>query len=209
MKADIRQVDPLHLRLIGAIFWSVLLIYWVPQWFQHPVDFSPNAQAIAHVSTSTSETMSTNASSVASEAEVPHAELYIEKPLTTEAPPANPALVQSLAQPLPIKEAQVDSRGKISAASSDQLAFARAPVTTPGGHYWVQIATYQLMHIAQDTQQRIQAQGFVGHIVHRKTKKGQTLYVLRVGPYQTLKDAQSAKHILDATLKAKTLVLKL
>lgn len=42
MKASLNEVDPLRIRMIGAIFWAVLLVYLIPQWFQHPVEFSPD-----------------------------------------------------------------------------------------------------------------------------------------------------------------------
>lgn len=83
-----------------------------------------------------------------------------------------------------------------------------APPTAVDGQYWVQIATYQVESIALETQQKIRAQGFVGRISTAKNKKGNTIYLLRVGPYKSQTDANQAKAIIDAALKTKSMVLK-
>lgn len=211
MKANLNEVDPLRIRMIGAIFWAVLLVYLIPQWFQHPVAFSPDGMKPSGVvaSTDTAQvTTAANDSKATSTAE-PRSELYIDKPLTTTPPPADPVRVQALNQPLTIKEAQVDQQGRLSVASAERrLAMSPAPPTAADGQYWVQIATYQLESIALETQQKIRAQGFVGRISTAKNKKGNTIYLLRVGPYKSQADANQAKAIVDAALKTKSMVLK-
>lgn len=211
MKANLNEVDPLRIRMIGAIFWAVLLVYLIPQWFQHPVAFSPDGMKPSGIVASTDTAQVTTAAndSTATSTAEPRSELYIDKPLTTTPPPADPARVQALNQPLTIKEAQVDQQGRLSVASAERrLAMSPAPPTAADGQYWVQIATYQLESIALETQQKIRAQGFVGRISTAKNKKGNTIYLLRVGPYKSQADANQAKAIVDAALKTKSMVLK-
>lgn len=213
MKANLNDVDPLKIRMIGAIFWSLLLIYLIPLWFQHPVSFSPDGMKPSGVVVSSAESVQAASSSqdaaATSPATEPRSELYIDKPLTTTPPPADPERVQALNQPLTIKEAQVDQQGRLSVASAERrLAMSPAPPTAANGQYWLQIATYQLESIALETQQKIRAQGFVGRIVVSKNKKGQNIYLLRVGPYKSQADANQAKAIIDAALKTKSMVLK-
>lgn len=213
MKANLNEVDPLRIRMIGAIFWAVLLVYLIPQWFQHPVAFSPDGMKPSGVMVagvdSTQMTTVGNDTKTTTSAVEPRSELYIDKPLTTTPPPADPARVQALNQPLTVREAQVDQQGRLSVASAERrLAMSPAPPTAADGHYWVQIATYQLESIALETQHKIRAQGFVGRISTAKNKKGNTIYLLRVGPYKSQADANQAKAIIDAALKTKSLVLK-
>lgn len=212
MKTNLNQVDPLHLRLIGASFWSLLFILFIPSWFQHPVNFSPEAvapKASAKIVPPT-EIHAENASlSDTTAIKEERAELYIDQPLTTNMPIADPKKVQSLSQPLHITEALVDQQGKISAATpAKKMAIQKAPATHVNGRFWVQIATYQVKDIAVATQQRIRKQGFVGKILTDKNKKGQTIYLLRVGPYQSSADANKAKEIVDTSLKVKAMVIK-
>lgn len=211
MKANLNEVDPFRIRMIGAIFWAVLLVYLIPQWFQHPVEFSPDGMkpsGVVVASTDTAQATTVANDSTTSTAEQ-RSELYIDKPLTTTPPPADPARVQALNQPLTIKEAQVDQQGRLTIASAERrLAMSPAPPTAADGQYWVQIATYQVESIALETQQKIRAQGFVGRISTAKNKKGNTIYLLRVGPYKSQADANQAKAIIDAALKTKSMVLK-
>jgi len=213
MKASLNDVDPFRLRMIGAIFWAILLVYLIPHWFQHPVEFSPDGMKPSGVVVASTESVispnNSSADSAASATSVERSELYIDKPLTTTPPPADPQRVQALSQPLSIKEAQVDQQGRLSVASAERrLAMSPAPPIAADGQYWLQIATYQLEHIALDTQQKIRAQGFVGRILTAKNKKGNTIYLLRVGPYKTQADANQAKAIVDASLKTKSMVMK-
>lgn len=214
MKASLNEVDPLRIRMIGAIFWAVLLVYLIPQWFQHPVEFSPDGMkpsgvVVAAADAAASSSVNNHDTTQATSSSDQRSELYIDKPLTTTPPPADPARVEALNQPLSIKEAQVDQQGRLSVASAERrLAMSPAPPTAADGHYWVQIATYQLEHIALETQQKIRAQGFVGRISTAKNKKGNTIYLLRVGPYKSQADANQAKAIVDAALKTKSMVLK-
>lgn len=212
MKANLNEVDPLRVRMIGAIFWAVLLVTLIPQWFQHPVAFSPDGMKPSGVVVASVEANqgSTNGNDANTSGHTEQrSELYIDKPLTTTPPPADPARVQALNQPLSIKEAQVDQQGRLSVASAERLlAMSPAPPTAADGHYWVQIATYQLESIALETQQKIRAQGFIGRINTGKNKKGHTIYLLRVGPYKSQADANQAKAIIDAALKTKSMVLK-
>lgn len=212
MKANLNEVDPLRIRMIGAIFWAVLLVYLIPQWFQHPVAFSPDGMkpsGVVVASTDTAPATTVANETTATSTAEQRSELYIDKPLTTTPPPADPARVQALNQPLTIKEAQVDQQGRLTIASAERrLAMSPAPPTAADGQYWVQIATYQVESIALETQQKIRAQGFVGRISTAKNKKGNTIYLLRVGPYKSQADANQAKAIIDAALKTKSMVLK-
>lgn len=212
MKANLNEVDPLRIRMIGAIFWAVLLVYLIPQWFQHPVAFSPDGMkpsGVVVASTDAAQATTVANDSTATSTAEQRSELYIDKPLTTTPPPADPARVQALNQPLTIKEAQVDQQGRLTIASAERrLAMSPAPPTAADGQYWVQIATYQVESIALETQQKIRAQGFVGRISTAKNKKGNTIYLLRVGPYKSQADANQAKAIIDAALKTKSMVLK-
>lgn len=212
MKANLNEVDPLRIRMIGAIFWALLLVTLIPQWFQHPVAFSPDGMkpsgvVVASVEATQAATTGNDANTTGHTEQ--RSELYIDKPLTTTPPPADPARVQALNQPLSIKEAQVDQQGRLSVASAERrLAMSPAPPTAADGHYWVQIATYQLESIALETQQKIRAQGFIGRINTGKNKKGHSIYLLRVGPYKSQADANQAKAIIDAALKTKSMVLR-
>jgi len=212
MKANLNDVDPLRIRMIGAIFWAVLLVYLIPQWFQHPVAFSPDGMkpsGVVVASTDSAQATTVANETTATSTAEQRSELYIDKPLTTTPPPADPARVQALNQPLTIKEAQVDQQGRLTIASAERrLAMSPAPPTAADGQYWVQIATYQVESIALETQQKIRAQGFVGRISTAKNKKGNTIYLLRVGPYKSQADANQAKAIVDAALKTKSMVLK-
>jgi cell division septation protein DedD len=212
MKANLNEVDPLRIRMIGAIFWAVLLVYLIPQWFQHPVEFSPDGMkpsGVVVASTDSAQATTVANDSTATSTAEQRSELYIDKPLTTTPPPADPERVQALNQPLTIKEAQVDQQGRLTIASAERrLAMSPAPPTAADGQYWVQIATYQVESIALETQQKIRAQGFVGRISPAKNKKGNTIYLLRVGPYKSQADANQAKAIIDAALKTKSMVLK-
>ena len=212
MKANLNEVDPLRVRMIGAIFWAVLLVYLIPQWFQHPVEFSPDGMkpsGVVVASTDSAQATTVANDSTATSTAEQRSELYIDKPLTTTPPPADPERVQALNQPLTIKEAQVDQQGRLTIASAERrLAMSPAPPTAADGQYWVQIATYQVESIALETQQKIRAQGFVGRISPAKNKKGNTIYLLRVGPYKSQADANQAKAIIDAALKTKSMVLK-
>jgi cell division septation protein DedD len=198
--------------MIGAIFWAVLLVYLIPQWFQHPVEFSPDGMkpsGVVVASTDSAQATTVANDSTATSTAEQRSELYIDKPLTTTPPPADPERVQALNQPLTIKEAQVDQQGRLTIASAERrLAMSPAPPTAADGQYWVQIATYQVESIALETQQKIRAQGFVGRISPAKNKKGNTIYLLRVGPYKSQADANQAKAIIDAALKTKSMVLK-
>ncbi len=212
MKANLNEVDPLRIRMIGAIFWAVLLVYLIPQWFQHPVEFSPNGMkpsGVVIASTDSAQATTVANNSTANGMAEQRSELYIDKPLTTTPPPADPARVHALNQPVTIKEAQVDQQGRLTIASAERrLAMSPAPPTAADGQYWVQIATYQVENIALETQQKIRAQGFIGRIITGKNKKGQIIYLLRVGPYKSQADANQAKAIIDAALKTKSMVLK-
>jgi cell division septation protein DedD len=190
----------------------VLLVYLIPQWFQHPVEFSPDGMkpsGVVVASTDSAQATTVANDSTATSTAEQRSELYIDKPLTTTPPPADPERVQALNQPLTIKEAQVDQQGRLTIASAERrLAMSPAPPTAADGQYWVQIATYQVESIALETQQKIRAQGFVGRISPAKNKKGNTIYLLRVGPYKSQADANQAKAIIDAALKTKSMVLK-
>jgi cell division septation protein DedD len=212
MKANLNEVEPLRIRMIGAIFWAVLLVYLIPLWFQHPVEFSPDGMkpsGVVVASTDSAQATTVGNDSTATSTGEQRSELYIDKPLTTTPPPADPEKVQALNQPLMIKEAQVDQQGRLTIASAERrLAMSPAPPTAADGQYWVQIATYQVESIALETQHKIRAQGFVGRISMAKNKKGNTIYLLRVGPYKSQADANQAKAIIDAALKTKSMVLK-
>lgn len=212
MKANLNEVDPLRIRMIGAIFWAVLLVYLIPKWFQQPVAFSPDGMkpyGIVVASTDTAQAITVANDSTTTSTAEHRSELYIDKPLTTTPPPADPARVQALNQPLTIKEAQVDQQGHLTIASAERrLAMSPAPPTAADGQYWVQIATYRVESIALETQQKIRVQGFVGRISIAKNKKGNTIYLLRVGPYKSQANANQAKSIIDAALKTKSMVMK-
>jgi cell division protein FtsN len=214
MKSNLNDVDPLRLRMIGAIFWAVLLIYLIPKWFQHPVDFSPDGMKPTGVVASAESSVVSSSQAVATDplaAPKPaeRSELYIEQPLTTKPPPADPQRVQSLSQPISIQEAQVDQQGRLSIASAEsRLARSPAPPTAADGRYWVQVATYKGEKVALETQQKLRAQGFVGRLSVDKNKQGNPIYVLRIGPYKSSADANQAKAIVDAAFKTKGLVLK-
>lgn len=213
MKPALSDVDPLRLRMIGATFWALLLVYLVPLWFQNPVVFSPDApvayqEPVVDSSVQVSGVLSEHTTQH-NESEAEHSELFIDKPLTVVPPPADPQRVQALTQPLSVKEVQVDAQGKLTNSTKEsRLAVAPAPATSVDGHYWLQVATYQAESMATDTQSRIRAQGFIGKITVSKNKRGHSVFVLRTGPYKTIQDAHRAKSIIDARLKTKSMVLK-
>lgn len=214
MKPTLADVDPLRLRMIGAIFWALLLVYLVPLWFQNPVVFSPDAPVAYPAPVIESVVQPTGAASEqVAQRDAPeneHSELFIDKPLTVVPPPADPQRVQALAQPLSVREVQVDGQGNklVVSTKESRLAVATAPTTSADGHYWVQVATYQTESMANDTQSRIRSQGFVGKITASKNKRGHVIFVLRTGPYKTIQEAHKAKSIIDARLKTKSMVLK-
>ncbi len=203
-------VDPLKLRMIGAVFWAGLLVYFVPLWFMHPVDFSPNApkEIVAVLPT---ETTTTALAAAAVESAVAQQEakstLFIDKPLTTTPPPADPARVQALHQTLSAREAQVDAQGRLKAASPANKIYGPAPEASAGGAFTLQVATYSVESVALETQVRLKAAGFTSKLVATTNKKGKKVYLLRAGPYKSLEDAKKAKVIVDARFKAKSVVL--
>jgi len=203
-------VDPLKLRMIGAIFWAGLLVYFVPLWFMHPVDFSPNApkEVVAALPT---ETSTTALAAAAVESAVAQQEarstLFIDKPLTTTPPPADPARVQALHQTLSAREAQVDTQGRLKAANQFTKVYGPAPEASVGGRFTLQVATYSVESVALETQSRLRTMGVASKIVPASNKKGKKVYLLRAGPYKTLEDAKKAKAIVDGRLNAKSVVL--
>lgn len=220
MNADLLQrPEPQTLRLIGAVFWMGLLVYFVPQWFMHPVSFSPQearaqsqrlmtvteAQQVPMPSSPTSEA-GTDAQTP-SAAEPARQELFIDKPLTTTPPPADPQRAQALYQPPMVREAQTDREGRLKAASEPGKLAVQPPSVHPGGGVWVQVATYTQEAIAQDTLIRLKGAGFPGRLITQTNSKGRTLYVLRVGPYKTARDGNRAKQLIDERFKAKSMVI--
>jgi len=203
-------VDPLKLRMIGAIFWAGLLVYFVPLWFMHPVDFSPNAPkeiaAPLAVETSTTALAAAAVESAAQQQEA-RSTLFIDKPLTVTPPPADPARVQALNQPLSAREAQVDAQGRLKAATQAAKVYGPPPEVTAGGRFTLQVATYSVESVALETQSRLRAMGIVSKIVSASNKKGKKVYLLRAGPYKSLEDAKKTKSIVDARLNAKSVVL--
>ncbi len=203
-------VDPLKLRMIGAVFWAGLLVYFVPLWFMHPVDFSPNAPkeiaAPLAVETSTTALAAAAVESAAQQQDA-RSTLFIDKPLTVTPPPADPARVQALHQTLSAREAQVDTQGRLKAASQSAKVFGPPPEVSAGGHFSVQVATYSVESVALETQSRLRAMGIVSKIVPSTNKKGKKVYLLRAGTYKSLDDAKKVKAIVDARLNAKSVVL--
>lgn len=203
-------VDPLKLRMIGAVFWAGLLVYFVPIWFMHPVDFSPNTPKQQVVSLAT-ETTTTELAAAAVESAVQqqetHSTLFIDKPLTVTPPPADPARVQALHQTLSAREGQVDVQGRLKSASQLVKVFGPAPEISLGGRFSVQVATYSLESFAIEAQSRLRIVGVSSKITISANKKGKKVYLLRAGPYKSLDDARKAKEIIDVRVSTKSVVL--
>lgn len=217
MNADLlHRPEPQTLRLIGAVFWMGLLVYFVPQWFMHPVSFSPQearAQSQRLVAEAQQVPMAPQTVEAGSDtpavaaAEPARQELFIDKPLTTTPPPADPQRAQALYQPPMVREAQTDREGRLKAASEPGKLAVQPPAVHPGGGVWVQVATYTQEAIAQDTLIRLKGAGFPGRLITQTNSKGRTLYVLRVGPYKTPRDGNRAKQLIDERFKAKSMVI--
>lgn len=208
--------EPQTLRMIGAVFWMGLLVYFVPQWFMHPVSFSPEqakAQSQRLLAEAQQVEMTPKPTEAASDltaqpvVEPARQELFIEKPLTTTPPPADPQRAQALYQPPMVREAQTDREGRLKAASEPGKLAVQPPTVHPGGGVWVQVASYTQEAIAQDTLIRLKGAGFPGRLITQTNSKGRTLYVLRVGPYKTTRDGNRAKQLIDERFKAKSMVI--
>jgi cell division protein FtsN len=196
--------------MIGSIFWTGLLVYFVPLWFMHPVDFSPNSPKHSVISLAT-ETTTTELATAAVESAVQQQEarstLFIDKPLTVTPPPADPVRVQALHQTLSAREGQVDVQGRLKGASQLVKVFGPAPEVVPGGRFSVQIATYSQESFALETQSRLRVVGIISKITISTNKKARKIYLLRAGPYKSLDDAKKAKDIIDVRTNAKSVVL--
>ncbi len=203
-------VDPLKLRVIGAIFWAGLLVYFVPAWFMHPVDFSPSLSKEKFVANEV-ETTTTQLAAAAVESAVQEQEkqntLFIDKPLTVTPPQADPARVQSLNQSFSARDAELDAKGKVKVVKQATKLLGPAPTISTTGRFTLQIATYTAESIALATQARLQAAGFTGKITVINYKTGRKGYQVRIGPYQSLADAHRAKAIVDVRFHANSVVL--
>lgn len=215
MHTDLAEVSPHKIRMIGTVFWAALVVIFVPQWFMHPVEFSPHQ--IKPVSVASMDTAGSlaaissaqNASGVlATEVSEEKSTLFIDKPLTTTPPAADPEKALSLSQALSVKEAQVDAAsGRLKAKTSALSKLANAPEVVVGGRFWVQVATYRVEDVALDSQQKLKRLGFPAKIIASKNKHGQAIYLLRAGPYRSLVDGQKAKALIDHHLKTKSVVM--
>jgi len=172
--------DDLTFRMIGAVFWLGLLVYFVPHWFVSPVEFSPDT---ARVKTMTSpqpvlETATQNMAAMVVETQMNateaagRSELYIEKPLTTTPPPADPERVMALSQPVTVREAQTDHLGRLKASGSNARLTEGAPAIFPSGTVWVQVATYAVESVALASQAKMKVNGFPGKLITFTNKKG-------------------------------------
>lgn len=212
MKANLNDADPLRLRMIGAIFWASLFVYLIPMWFQHPVEFSPNNMAVtvSEMPSEAGEVASAKQAALSSTEPVApeKSELFIDKPLTTQAPNHDPQRAEALSSPLLIKQARVDQQGRLSASSSEAKHNKTPPPSSADGHYWVQVATYQVESVALSTQQKLNKQGFSARLSTSKNKKGLVIYALSVGPYRTKSDANQVKLIVDSDYRARSVVIK-
>jgi cell division protein FtsN len=208
-------VDPLKLRMIGAIFWAGLLVYFVPSWFMHPVDFSPNISSLSKEKISAHDvettTTTTQLAAAAVESAVQEQEkqntLFIDKPLTVTPPQADPARVQSLNQSFSAREAELDVKGKVKVAKQATKFLGPAPTISTTGRFTLQIATYTAESVALATQARLQAAGFTGKLTVINYKTGKKGYQVRIGPYQSLADANRAKAIVDVRFHTNSVVL--
>jgi cell division septation protein DedD len=211
-RADMTTPDPLKIRMIGAIFWAGLLVYFVPVWFMHPVDFSPNTvkeRSVAlPIETITTTTALADAviESTIQEQETP-SRLFIDKPLTVTPPPADPARVQALHQSLSAREAQMDVQSRLKLANHGAKLLGSPPEVSAGGRFHLQVATYKQESAARDGEERLKAAGFPCRLIVTTNKKGAKIYSLRAGPYQSSMDAQKAKSIVDARFNTKSVVL--
>ncbi len=203
-------VDLLKLRVIGAVFWAGLFVYFVPAWFMHPVDFSPSLSKEKFVANEV-ETTTTQLAAAAVESAVQEQEkqntLFIDKPLTVTPPQADPARVQSLNQSFSAREAELDVKGKVKVVKQATKLLGPAPTISTTGRFTLQIATYTAESIALATQARLQAAGFTGKITVINYKTGRKGYQVRIGPYQSLADAHRAKAIVDVRFHANSVVL--
>lgn len=207
--------DALTFRIVGAVFWLGLLVYFVPHWFVSPVEFSPEtarvktpSSSITVVETVTQSMAATVVETQTNAAEsIGRSELYIEKPLTTTPPPADPDRVLALNQPVTVREAQTDHLGRLKASTSNARLTEGAPAISPSGTVWVQVATYAVESVALTSQAKMKASGFSGKLVAFTNKKGKLSYQLRIGPYKNRADAQKVKYILDARFNSKSVVI--
>jgi cell division septation protein DedD len=209
--------DPNTLRMIGAVFWLGLLVLIIPQWFVHPVEFSPEGALMKNkpeVSAAATSTLAQNLvadASLGQDATPSKSELYIEKPLTTKAPIADPAKINALRQPVQMKEAQADSTGKLVVNHKEPARITAAlapPEVVSDGKFWVQVASYTVEANALKYQDKFKQAGFPGKINIFVNKEGKKHYQIRVGPYRTADDASIAKKIVDDKFKTNAMVLQ-
>lgn len=204
-------VEPLKLRMLGAIFWAGLLVYFVPIWFMNPVDFSPSAVPTQTMPLVVEAPATAALSAVAAAESVVQQQeqstLFIDKPLTTTPPPADPARVRALHQPASAREAEADVKGHLHVSSNSERSWGPVPETSTSGHVWLQVATYSMENMALDAQSRLSVAGFPSKVIAAKNKKGKVIYLLRAGAYRSRADAKKAKTIVDAHFKIKSVVI--
>ena len=202
-------------RMIGAIFWLGLLVIVIPQWFVNPVEFSPAGALMRKpdatiVSDTAAQALAADASLLKNDMPTTKSELYIETPLTTKPPIADPNKVNALHQPVQLKEAQPDQTGKLIVNHKESARITAAltpPDIVADGKFWVQVASYTVESNALKYQEIFKKGGFPGKINIYVNKEGKKHYQIRVGPYQDAATAQIAKKIVDDRFKTTAMVL--
>lgn len=212
-------VDPQKIRMTGAVFWAVMVAGLLPLWLMNPVEFSPEMAGTKLMQTpvltdnhvpelvpnSATPAAAIPEASVAANESPEKSMLFIEKPLTTQAPEADPEKAMALQQPLQIRDTIPTKHAVSNTPTLTRLN--NLPPVQAGGTIWVQVASYHVEAIALDNQAKLRQLGMPSKLTVSKDKKGRNTYLLRVGPYKTTADAHKVQRLVDQYLKAKSMVI--
>ncbi|WP_319557409.1 SPOR domain-containing protein [Thiomicrorhabdus sp.] len=206
-------MDPISKhRLTGAAIWLILLIWIVPDWYSHPVNFHPKGVPLE-------ENQATRPlvehpfllSGEIAQPGDPHT-VTPQKPVATDQE-LYPVMTEEeelaqkgndrsqLALP-PLKKIETASKGAISPRKA---VSAKPEVKAAEGDWLLLLASYKEKKNAQSALERLQKQGHSASIKFFQKSK---VYSLRSGPYSSKLKAEQDKRKLDKMLHIKSVVVQ-
>ena len=171
-------------QLIGAVVWFVALILLVGHWYSHPVVFQPG-----------------NVSGDDRKVDKP----LVTHPLVVELPTALPA------KTLPERAPEVAPRPEAKPVEPAVKPAARKPTpprvgAAPKAQWIVKVAAYFTARQANELVAALNEAGYDATYKKFKNRKGQVVYSVRVGPYDTREAALAAKRRIDRRWRADSLI---
>ncbi|WP_319381382.1 SPOR domain-containing protein [Thiomicrorhabdus sp.] len=209
-------MDPISKhRLTGAAIWLVLLIWIVPEWYSHPVNFHPKGMPLEEsqatrplvehpflLSGEIAQPGEPNTSSAHRQS----AEQELYPVLTEEQELAQREAERTRLEVPPLRKEEKTSANPVVAKKPAQdLAVVKAEKAENGG-WLVLLASYKEKKNAQAALEKLRKQGYGASIKYFQKSK---VYSLRSGPYSSKLKAEQDQRKLDKLLRIKSMIVQL